>query len=215
MDGVTSTILPSLVIHFVAYYLFVQWNYTIDIKTISILVSGTDDVSTVHHALESIQGNFSAVLNYFLVVNMLSFISGYLWKSIVRGYYLDSKFKILRFKNEWHYIFSGEILNFPKIPGQSRDIGFAYVDVVTEIDGEGYLYSGILMEYILSKEHILETICLANVRRRKISEEVQSENDYYYIPGNFIIFKYNHIQNLNITYYNWEEVGSNGEITQP
>lgn len=206
VESITSTLLPSLLIHMCGYFVMVQWNFEFDIPTIATLISGSDDVMLIIAALDNLYYHFFKIFIYFFLLNTLSFMLGYLWKFIVRKYRLDSRLKLLRFKNEWHYIFSGEILNFPNVAGDSSDINFAYIDVVTEIDGASYIYSGILLEYILSKEHILETICLSNVRRRKISDEFTPSSDYYYVPGNFIVFKYNQIQNINITYYNWEEV---------
>jgi len=205
IDNVTSTLLPSLIIHLVGYVLIVRWKFEIDIESFGILISGTDDVTQVQKALGSIQENFLPILSYFTFINAISFILGFFWKYEVRKNNWDSRFKMLRFRNEWHYIFSGEILNFPNISGDSNEISFAYVDIVTEIDGLAYIYSGLLQEYILSKEHILETICLSNVRRRKIQDDNEEKSKYYYIPGNFVVFKYNQIKNINITYYSLRE----------
>nr|WP_299168757.1 hypothetical protein [uncultured Allomuricauda sp.] len=142
----------------------------------------------------------------------MSFAFGITWKKIVRDYFLDSRFKILRFRNYWHYIFTGEILNFPNIPGDPVDASSAYLDLICTIGDQNYIYRGFLLDYQLSKEHELESLALFGVKRRKLSNDFNSNDKnlsegsdpYYTIQGQFIVFKYDEIKHINITYYNLE-----------
>lgn len=206
VESVLWTIIPSIFLHLFAYLLVVQWFYSLDLHVFSILLSSNSDSDQLNIAFIKIYSYISPILFYFFFLSLFSLILGYLYKALVRRYLLDSKFKILRFQNEWHYIFSGEILGFPNIPGNPVDTNFAYIDLICTIGSETYIYCGVLMDYKLSNDNKLDSIALTQVRRRNIKDkpDYKGKNPYYFVTGEFTIFKYDEIKHLNITYYSLE-----------
>ncbi len=211
-DLLVAAILPSVLLHILGYYLFVSQRYNIDIATIGTLLSGTSDGAKVTAAFQSIYQNAGKIISYFICISVLAAILGLAFKYIVRKGKLDRKFKLFRFQNEWHYIFSGEILDFPGVPGDASDISIRYIDALVKSDQGTIIYTGILADYVLSKDGGIDRIYLTNVKRRylkddKLNQPVQAEDTderYYYLPGQFFIIPYSQIVNLHITYYKIE-----------
>ncbi|MDQ2752793.1 MAG: hypothetical protein M3R72_07200 [Bacteroidota bacterium] len=210
-DLLVAAILPSALLHIAGYFLFVRHRYNIDIVTIGTLLSGTSDGARVTAAFQSIYVHAAGIVSYFIAVSALAAIAGLIAKYIVRKLKLDRKFKLFRFQNEWHYIFSGEILDFPRVPGNADDISIRYIDALVKSDQGTIIYTGILADYVLSKDGGIDRIYLTNVKRRylkddRTNEVLENETDerYYYLPGQFFIIPYTQIINLHITYYKIE-----------
>lgn len=210
-DLLVAAILPSALLHIVGYFLFIRHHYTIDVATIGTLLSGTSDGARVTAAFQSIYTHAMGIVSYFIAVSFLAAVGGLITKYIVRKLKLDRKFKLFRFQNEWHYIFSGEILDFPRVPGNADDISIRYIDVLVKSDQGTIIYTGILADYVLSKDSGIDRIYLTNVKRRYLKDDrnyeaLENEPDerYYYLPGQFFIIPYSQIINLHITYYKIE-----------
>lgn len=142
---------------------------------------------------------------YSIVVYFLSGLFGLFLHLVIRQLRLDIKFKILRFKNQWAYIFSGDALAFPKFvrtpkeesQNENRKYLFPYVDVlVRKSDNETILYSGYVKDYELKSKSVneLETIYLAEASRYKNGNELKK------IPGNFLILFGKDLININVRY---------------
>lgn len=214
-DLIFSSIVPGFLIHFFGYLFFLKGRTEIDVFTIGTLLNGTSDPVKVTQAFRAIYENGSTIISYFIGVSIVGMLAGLLSKLFVRNFKLDRKFKLFRFQNEWHYIFSGEILDFPKVPGQAEDIDFSYIDALLKTDEGTVIYSGLLAEYILTKDGGIDRIYLTEVKRRFLKDDVRADsekaltnaedlspdNRYYYLPGQFFIIPYNQIINLHITYY--------------
>lgn len=148
---------------------------------------------------------------YSFVVYSFSASLGFSCYLLVRNLKLDRNFKILRFKNQWAYIFSGELYGFPKwkkpimpnadeVKKPSSGFLFPYVDVlVRETDNKSKLYSGILKDYdVLSTDlSQLRRLYLINTKRYKQKEDGFELKD---IPGDFLIIDGSDIINLNVQY---------------
>ena len=189
-DLLVAAILPSTLLHIMGYYLLVRHRYTIDITTIGTLLSGTSDGAKVTTAFQSIYAHAPGIISYFIAVSALAAFAGLAAKYIVRKLKLDRKFKLFRFQNEWHYIFSGEILDFPRVPGDASDISIRYIDALVKSDQGTIIYTGILADYVLSHDGGIDRIYLTNVKRRylkddKTNQPQEADNDerYYYLPG--------------------------------
>lgn len=214
-DLIFSSIVPGFLIHFFGYWFLLKGRAEIDVFTIGTLLSGTSDPVKVTQAFKAIYENGSVIISYFIGVSIVGMIAGLLAKLFVRNFKLDRRFKLFRFQNEWHYIFSGEILDFPKVPGKAEDIDFSYIDALLKTNEGTVIYSGLLAEYILTKDGGIDRIYLTEVKRRFLkddinvdsentitnSEDPPPDNRYYYLPGQFFIIPYNQIINLHVTYY--------------
>ena len=210
-DLLVAAILPSAFLHIAGYFLFIRHHYTIDVATIGTLLSGTSDGARVTAAFQSIYVHAMGIVSYFIAVSFLAAIGGLMAKYVVRKLKLDRKFKLFRFQNEWHYIFSGEILDFPRVPGNADDISIRYIDALVKSDQGTIIYTGILADYVLSRDGGIDRIYLTNVKRRYLKDDrtgdaLDNETDerYYYLPGQFFIIPYTQIINLHITYYKIE-----------
>ncbi len=213
-DLIFSSILPGFFIHFIGYLLFIKGRSQIDVITIGTLLSGTSDSIKVTEAFKAVYQKAPSIAGYFFGVSVVGMVAGFAAKLVVRKFKLDRKVKLFRFQNEWHYIFSGEILDFPKVPGNAEDIDCSYIDALVKTDEGTIIYTGLLADYILTKEGGIDRIYLTDVKRRFFKDDItnkvespaeldESTNDsrYYYLPGRFFIISYSQIINLHVTYY--------------
>ena len=151
---------------------------------------------------------------YFLTIISVSALAGY-----ARNNKYDRYYKLFRFQNKWHYILYGEFFDFPRAnfnlnTDQVENIEAMFVDAVSNIGDESYIYNGFLVDYELSKNGGLETITLKSTQRRKISEDskvlssgkLDNSKNFYPIDGHIVLLKYSEIINLNFSYYKLEEV---------
>ena len=95
---------------------------------------------------------------YCLICYTVSWYFGIFARRIVIKRKLDIKYPILRLHNDWHYILSGVMLDFPGQPGYSSDVRIIWVDVLVASKDGDVIYSGFLEHYVLSKEDGLDRI---------------------------------------------------------
>ena len=210
-DLLVAAILPSVLLHIIGYYLFISHRFNIDIATIGTLLSGTSDGTKVTAAFQSIYTNAGKIVIYFIGISFIAGTAGLIAKYIVRKTKLDRKLKLFRFQNEWHYIFSGEILDYPRVPGDAADISIRYIDALIRSNEGTIIYTGILADYVLSKDGGIDRIYLTNVKRRYLKDDkagtavtADADGRYYKLPGQFFIIPYSQVINLHITYYKIE-----------
>lgn len=202
VDLFFASFLPSFLMHFFGFIIIHLFGYEIQIETISILLSGNDNPEFVTKAFLNIHSSGSRIMLYFFVSAIFSALFGYACKLAVRHFKLDRKYKLFRFQNEWHYLFTGEILDFPRVIGKSENISFRFVDVLVNTSEGSILYMGILADYLLSNEGGLDRIILRDVKRRFLKEDNHNNGDVYYnLPGEFLTIESSKIENIHITYY--------------
>ena len=206
-----STIIPSLLFHFIWYFSIKMFCQHVDLYVLGDIVSSQPSQSS----FENIQNNSFKILIYNSSMFIASGFSGYWIKKLVRKNKLDRNYKFFRFQNSWHYILKGEFFDFPRADisldrDTVEDIEFVFVDAILEFNNESYLYDGILVDYELSNtDSGLETISLTNAQRRKISDDSKiskkgnkkdNSKKYYPITGHILVLKYSEVKNLNFTY---------------
>jgi hypothetical protein len=202
----TATFLPSLVFQTIWIYLVQLFGFEVDLAIIGNLISA----DTSYLFFDSLVNNFNLILVYNLSLFTFSGLAGLLSKQTVRRLRWDRKFKFFRFQNTWHYILKGEFFDFPHADislqkDTVEDIEFVFVDAIIDLQGDSYLYNGILVDYELSNEGGLKNISITESIRRKISDEAAINNDepnkFYNIKGHLLLIKYEIIKNINFTYY--------------
>ena len=206
-----STIIPSLLFHFAWYFFAKILNQEVNLFILGDIVSQQPSQSS----FENIQNNSLKILIYNVSLFITSGFLGFFLKKIVRRNKWDRQFKFFRFQNSWHYILKGEFFDFPRADisldnDTVEDIELVFVDTIMEINGESYLYDGILVDYELSNSNIgLETISLTNAQRRKLvhdsriskkGKKKDNSDKYYPISGHILVLKYCELKNLNFTY---------------
>jgi len=203
---ITYAVIPSVVIQIICVFFYDKLVQTIDLGEVidfykklgNPLIYFKDDDSIP--VKELIFGNF---IWYSFVVYFFSALFGQFSYILVRRLRLDIKFKILRFKNQWAYIFSGEILTFSKFKNNQDSNNnlkhlFPYLDVlVKKSDSETILYNGYLKDYDLNCNNIqeLDKIYLTQTTRYKESNSEPKE-----VPGDFFIIPGKEIKNINVHY---------------
>lgn len=151
VDEIALAIIPGLLIQIIGYFLVKYFtSYEIDISQLGKLLLGTKTDDQTKSVFDSIQANLKEIFYYNLLLNILSFKLGDWLKRGTKVLRLDKKVAAFRFSNEWYYIMSGEILDFPFIEGDSTNIDFVVADILVTDGKETIIYSGVLVEYYLN-----------------------------------------------------------------
>ena len=154
---------------------------------------------------------YKIYLPFICSVYLFAAIVGFFMNRIVLSFGLDVRFKLLRFANNWYYLFSGKILQIRKDSSTiniNKKVKYTYLDVlVAEKGEETTLYSGLFANYDVSFSDInkLEKIYLAKATRwKKTGDSYTSRN----IPGDIFAIMADKILNINCTYvfYNDNEI---------
>lgn len=191
-----SVIFPSTLLHLIGFYIldnrkvFSNRNFKVIAEKYSSL---SDDKSWVTLP----QDDLIYLIGYFIVICLLGLFFGFLLKVFIRRTKLDRYLSIFRYRNKWHYIFSGEILDFPGYNGNSSNIDFTHVDVLTDTQAGTFIYSGILQDYQLGEGGGLYHISLTSCKRKEISPN----SAIYKMPGHAVIIPFAEIKNFHVTYY--------------
>ncbi|RYE28477.1 MAG: hypothetical protein EOP42_16775 [Sphingobacteriaceae bacterium] len=203
----SDLILPSLIlsgiINTFCYSLVYLLGFRSDaIPAISTLLSGTTDSVIVSRSINTLFLEFYPGLSYFIFAGLTGAVAGFLGKYFIRTYKLDRRYKLFRFQNEWHYLFSGEILDFPDIHSSAKTNQLTFVDALVNTSEGSLIYSGILSSYVLSSSTGIDRIYLSDTRRRYLKNDDQNNPERYYdMPGDFFVIFSSQIINLHITYY--------------
>jgi hypothetical protein len=207
LDEVFWALFPSIIMHFISYFLLLAassiFYFDFDLKatlTAALLQQDNKEYASI----------FLSYLLYCTFVMSVSFFAGHISRKAVRLLKLDRKFKLFRFTNDWHYLLSGEFLDFPEVPDHPEEVSFKLVNVLTSVGSQQMIYIGELIHFTLSDEGGLENVVLKDAKRRLLQDDL-SENRYYEIPGGYITIPYKTIININIRYFYLEEVTDYGD----
>ncbi len=198
-DEIVWAIIPGLLIQSIAV-LFLEGNALIqfNFEELGILLIGSGDEKLIAQAASHLKCALPYILIYNVSIWIVAALAGYLSQKTVRVFKLDRKLRFFRFNNEWHYILSGEILDFRSMEGSSTNVNYVYVDALVDKGGSSIIYTGRLREYFLSRDGELDSICLTQVKRRNYEGQSGVHNE---IPGEFMVIRAGDILNLNVRYY--------------
>ncbi len=181
------------------------------------------DIYNIHYNIlngSSLKGKSLSFINDQLLtylihtanIFLLSIFLGILFSRLIRLLKIDIHTKLFRFKNQWYYIFSGEILAMKKFKlgptliktiNGSKDIkaSTTYADILIENNnGNRELYTGYVVDYELNSNDIsqLERIYLLDACRYVIKKKKRKKRKA--IPGEIFILPGKNIVNINLTY---------------
>jgi hypothetical protein len=197
LDEVFWALFPSIIMHIISYLLLtgasVIFDFEFDIKRVLSIALFEQENEAVYVDI------FLAYLLYCTFVMTISFFAGHASRKIIRVSKFDRKFKLFRFTNDWHYLLSGEFLDFPEVPDNPEEVSFKLVNALTSVGSQQMIH------FTLSDEGGLENIVLKDAKRRLLQDDLL-ENRYYDIPGRYITIPYKTIVNINIRYFYLEEV---------
>jgi len=144
-----------------------------------------------------------SVMPFVAFLNFQSFLVGLIFGQLVRFTRLDTKFKLLRFKNYWFYLITGEYLRFSKLKSlrslNTKHV-LSIVDVLIDTEEGTKLYSGIVIDYELNENNCseLSKIILKDSKRYSKSKDGDIKN--VDIPGNLLVVDCRNLRNINFTY---------------
>ena len=207
LNTMAYAIIPGALIQVVGVYCYSTWRSPVS----SERISGIYDFLAGNQGINKFSDAFlkEDIYFYLILVYLVSGLLGFMFYLSVRFLKLDRKIKLLRFKNQWAYVFSSEILEFPKLRKlhpQSIQVAtkgkylFPNVDVLTRTGNDTTLYSGILKDYDIDRRDInkLSRVYLFEANRYKRGEDGVMERKP--IPGDYLIINGDEIINLNIRY---------------
>lgn len=134
----------------------------------------------------------------------ISILFGAISGRIVRIFKLDTRFKLLRFKNYWFYLFNGQHGDFKKMrylkQGKSKKHLFTMADILIDTNSQTCLYSGVVVDYELnSSDCSLSKVILRDAERYRKDSNTNSRVRTP-IPGTFLIVDCTSLKNINLTY---------------
>jgi hypothetical protein len=146
---------------------------------------------------------FDKVIPFIGFQYVISFILGTISGRIIRISKLDTKFKILRFKNYWFYIFNGQYAGFKKLKHLTQNNQkhlFTKADILIDTSSNTHLYSGIVIDYELSNNDccVLNKVYLQNAERYSLGTE--GKRVPVKIPGTLLVVDCSSMKNINLTY---------------
>ncbi len=216
-----AAIIPSIFLHVFMSCIILIFGFFIDFKIIGQLLTSRD---YPEKAYSNIDEYILQIVVYYILIIIFSAALGYISKKIVRHYKWDSKWKVFRFKNAWHYILTGEFFNFHRaafdLAEDSIDaIDFVHIDALVDTKDGTVIYDGFFVDYELSQNGGLESISLKDVERRLLLNDsvdtiFNHKERHYKIPGHILVIPANNIININITYYKFVQMnGTDGVPT--
>lgn len=134
----------------------------------------------------------------YLSIILIGAVSG----RFIRITKIDTKFKLLRFKNYWFYLFNGQHTSFKKMKHLKRinkKHVFTKADILIDSNSKTHLYSGIIVDYELQENECdtLSKIMLQNAERYSLRND---KNVPVEISGNLLVVDCSTMKNINLTY---------------
>ncbi|WP_116126200.1 hypothetical protein [Lewinella sp. IMCC34183] len=210
----TATIVPSLMFQLVWYWLGQLFTPAPSLSALGELVSG----DSVTAALAGVENDLRWIVLHQGSLCLLAGLTGFAARKVVRSRKWDRRYKLFRYRNNWHYTLKGEFFDFPRAEynlerDTVEDIELVSVNAVQDTAAGSYLYMGLLVDYELAADGGLKTISLKAVRRRPLTQDAPPSDPhvdrFYRIKGHMMVLKYDELKNLNLTYLKLVE-GENG-----
>lgn len=166
-----------------------------DIKNPDVRLKQTNG-TPIHLLLKSKVAPFVGFL--YLLSTLLGLISG----RFIRLSGLDTRFKLLRFKNYWFYLFNGYHTRFKKMKHmkeKNKKHVFTKADILIDSNSKTHLYSGIVVDYELVSNDCtaLSKVMLQNAERYSLKEGKRVPVG---IPGKILVVDCSNMKNINLTY---------------
>lgn len=200
-----KSVIPGLTIAFLSFFLYNHLFIKIDLAEIIDKFKDLNNPNSRLTELEKksfndliIDKTFPFVGFQYLIAVILGTLSG----RIIRITKLDTKFKILRFKNYWFYIFNGQYGGFKKLKHlhqKNKKHLFTKIDILIDSNSNTLLYSGIIVDYELNESNCCELskVFLQNAERYNV---IDGKRVRVEIPGTLLVVDCSTMKNINLTY---------------
>lgn len=186
----------------------------VDLRALAALLLGEygKDSRLFPRVIDALTAHPYLTLSYLISTYVIAAVFGLVGHGLVRWQRLDRRYRVLRFDNPWHYLFTGEVRDFDMPAGAktSEVPAFVWVNCVAVLGSVPYLYSGVLSEYFFDRSGDLEQIVLRGAARRRIGEEkiVEEKGEsarFYPVDADYVSLKYSSIQNLSVEFVSEHE----------
>lgn len=226
-DELAYSAIFAVGLHFLWLLLASLFEYGADIRSLLALLSGNfgPNAQTYRYALDSIANNTLPIAAYFLSLTGAAAIGGRFGHYLVRKTSLDRRTQIFRFKNEWYYLLSGEVLSFHE-NNDRREVDGVFLSAVVDHAKESFLYRGIVRDWSFDAEGNLDSIRLSQAHRRKLEsdktdtsqpkpgEYVGPDDRYYQIRGDLFVLRYDEMKTINLDYFELAETAQDTAVRQ-
>ncbi|MGO3706581.1 MAG: hypothetical protein ACTJGD_02705 [Mesonia hippocampi] len=194
LHSIFFSIVPGIIIQLISFIIY-NLSLGFDSSFLEVFTIFRDIASDGSNGTEDATKNFinNHIIIFFLYSLFVFCFSSFLgWVSsrTIRIRKWDKKYKLFRFKNQWYYIFSGEVLNMKKFEeahkvsfknnkGLVQDTLLTYADIlVSASDDRKELYTGYVVDYDLKSDDItqLDKVYLIDTYRYKKKEKILDEN---------------------------------------
>ena len=199
----TWAVIPAIILQALWIFLVSYWGYEIDYIILGRLVTGSGEIEEIDANFLQIQNHIGDIFWYNSTLFLTSLALGHFNRYIVRRFRFDRVTRLFRFSNKWHYLLSGEFLDFSNVPDDYFDISYAIVDVLCDLGHKNVVYIGELVGFETDKSGGLDMVHIRYPMRRDIDGD---SGDYYHIPSNYLIIPYKNIVNLNVRLINDQEI---------
>lgn len=209
---VLTAVLLAALGHFIwltiSYFLFDRW---LDTSVfLKLLSSGPNESG----AIDAAASTSSWVTIYFVTLFAASYLIPTVLQVVVRRCRLDrhnSTFSwLFRFHQApWYYLLTGADFDEKSRPD------FIIVSAVVPIGNRSWIYSGMLDEFFVDKNGVLDRLILQQVTRRPLNKssinDQESSSEYFEIAGDYFVLRYKETITLNIEYIKLiDEAGPSG-----
>lgn len=128
---------------------------------------------------------------------------------LIRITRLDTKFKLLKFKNYWFYLFNNEHTKFKKyrhLKETNKKHLFTIADILIDTSSRTNLYSGVVVDYELVDGDCtsLSKVMLQDAKRYSVKE---NKTVPVKIPGNLLVVDCSSMKNINLTFVSEKREG--------
>lgn len=196
LHSIFFSIIPGIFLQIICvffYNLFIGFESSyLDVFTIIRDITSDGNKETQKPTENFLNNEIITFLLYSFFVFLFSVFLGWASSRFIRFQKWDKKYKLFRYKNQWYYIFSGEVLGMKKFEeahsnffkpnkGKAQDTLLTFADVLVSVSDQNdrkELYSGYVVDYDLKSDDItqLDKIYLIDTHRYKKKEIILDED---------------------------------------
>lgn len=134
----------------------------------------------------------------------IAILIGILSGRTIRFFNLDTRFKLLRYKNYWFYLTTGQHRKLKKYKDKKSEQGefiFSRADVLIDTTDGSKLFSGILVDYELNHSDYSELSKVVLRKARRYKKDTNGKVISRPIPGKLFVVDCKNLLNINFTHY--------------
>lgn len=225
-DEIGYSVVIAASLHLVACVVVTNIGFSINLRAAWILLTGSygKDNQDFDAAIGAFTEFPLEVCFYFLALFAFSALLGYSIHFLIRKCHLDLKYQSLRFRNEWFYLLTGEILQYDEEEEDRRAVDGTYLSGIVHQGDKCYLYRGIVQDFYFDYQGNLDRVVLVAAQRREIgadrttqerTERPDEDPRYYNIEGKYFIIRYSEIKTMNINYFRLEPLNAPSASSGP